>query len=521
MLDRALTSSVALLAGATAVLGWAPYGWWPIGIASYAILFRLLLRSNGVAEAMAVGFAFGIGLHVVGNGWMYATLNGKLGLGPAAAASSTLLWFAYLGVFTALPCALFKAVTGTQSVALRARGGWRAVLAFAALLTLGEWGRSMCFNGFTSLSLGYSVVDTWLAAFAPIGGLYMSSFVCYVLAGMAACAASAPRQAGRTFVGITAIPLLAAGLATIEWAQPVGPALGYRLVQAHLAPQNGPDSYAAKRQLRRFVDMIVEAPADIVLTPETAFPMYVNELPADVLGRIQQFSQRSMSHVFLGIGSMAANSDGFNSVLQISPDRAGGAAAFARYDKARLMPFGEYSPIGFGWFTRSITLPRKNMSAGDERQPPLRLVKSGGVQSIGLLVCQEDSIGRDAARWAPFVSLLLNPSNLAWFEHGLIVEQQLQVVQMRALEVARPILRAAIPGVTAHVDFRGHVVTRLPTAPEGTLAGSLQPMQGATPYTRVGDSLALALCCISLLPATIARASQRRRRGGVVMGDAA
>ena len=512
MLDRGMTSSVAFLAGAVAVLGWAPYGWWPVVLASYAVLFHLLLRSNGCGEAMAIGFAFGLGLHAVGNGWMYATLSSKLGLSPAAAAFSALLWLVYLGLFTALPCGLFKVVNPVGSDRARTGGRWCAVLSFAALLTLGEWVRSVCFNGFTSLSIAYSVVDSWLAGFAPIGGLYLSSLVCYWLAGLAACAMSAPRRAGRALVGLAATTLLAAGLARIEWAQPVGTALGYRLIQAHLAPQDALEPHQAMRQRRRLVDMIVEAPADLVLTPETAFAMYVNELPPDVLGRIQQFSQRSGSHVFLGVASVAANSDGFNSVLQVSPDPAGGGAAFARYDKVRLMAFGEYSPPGFGWFTRSIRLPRKNMSAGDANQAPLLLAKRGRVQAIGLLVCQEDSIGRDAARWAPSVSLLLNPSNLAWFEHGLIVEQQLQVIQMRALEVARPILRAANPGVTAHVDAHGRVVARLPTALEGTLSGSLQPMQGSTLYARTGDGLAVALCCISLLPGAVCRAMPHRRR---------
>ena len=519
MFVRGITSSVAFLAGAVAVLGWAPYGFWPIVLASYAVLFHMLVRSDGWGEAMAIGFAFGLGLHAAGNGWMYATLSGKLGLGPAAAALSALLWLVYLSLFTALPCALFKVISPASGVVDRTDSRWRAVLSFAALLTLSEWARSQWFNGFTSLSLGYSVVDSWLAGFAPIGGLYLSGLACYWLAGLAACAASTPRRAGRALVGIAASTLLAAGLTRIEWAQPAGTALGYRLIQAHLAPQDALDPYQAMRRLRRFVDMIVEAPADIVLTPETAFPMYVNELPPDVLGRIRQFSQRSMSHVFLGVASVAANSDGFNSVLQVSPDPAGDAAAFARYDKVRLMAFGEYSPPGFGWFTRSISLPRKNMSAGDERQPPLLLAKSGRVQAIGLLVCQEDSIGRDAARWAPSVSLLLNPSNLGWFEHGLIVEQQLQVIQMRALEVARPILRAADPGVTAHVDARGRVVARLPTALEGTLSGSLQPMQGSTLYARTGDSLAVALCCMSLLPAAVWRATRRRRRSSVDQVD--
>ena len=507
-----MTSGVALLAGATAALGWAPYGWWPVALACYAVLFHLLSRADRVGDAIAVGAAFGLGLHAVGNGWMYATLSGKIGLGPVAAAFSALLWLFYLSLFTALPCALFKALTGARRIDARAGSRRRAVFVFAAILTLGEWARSLCFNGFTSLSLGYAVVDTWLGAFAPVGGMYLCGFLCYAVAGSAACAASAPRTSVGAVVGVAMLCALGAGLARIGWAEPAGAALGYRLVQANLAPEDALDPFHAKRRVRHLVDRIVEAPADIVLTPETAFPMFANELPADVLARLQRFSQESGSHVFLGVAAVAANSDGFNSVLQISPRQGDGAVPFARYDKVRLMPFGEYGPIGFGWFTRSINVPRKNMSAGDPRQPPFNLVKAATAQSIGVLVCHEDMVGRDAARWAPNVSLLLNPSNLAWFERSLLVEQQLQVVQMRAREIARPILRAANPGVTAHVDARGRVVARLPTSLEGTLAGSLQPMRGATPYARTGDGPVVALCCLALLAAALRRRSQRRPR---------
>ena len=511
MHHRTFTWGVALTAGATAVLGWAPYGWWPMALAGYAVLFQLLSRCSGVADAMAVGAAFGLGLHAVGSGWMYATLSDKIGLGSVAAAFSALLWLAYLGLFTAVPCALFKAVTGVRRLDVRAGSRWHAVLVFAAVLTLGEWARSLCFNGFTSLSLGYVVVDTWLAAYAPVGGLYLCSFVCCLLAGSVGWSWAAPRRSiGAAVVGVAMLVVLGAGLAQIDWAHPAGAALGYRLLQANLATEDALDSIQAGRRVRRLVDRIVDAPADIVLTPETAIPMFANELPADALGRLQRFSQASGSYVFLGIASLAANSDGFNSVLQIVPRQDGGNAAFARYDKVRLMPFGEYGPIGFGWFTRSISVPRKNMSAGDEHQPPLGLVKGGIAQSIGVLVCHEDMIGRDAARWAPKVSLLLNPSNLSWFEASLLVEQQLQVVQMRALEIARPILRAANPGVTAHVDARGRVVARLPISLEGVLAGSLQPTRGLTLYARTGDGPVVALCCFALLGAALGRRAQHR-----------
>lgn len=96
-------------------------------------------------------------------------------------------------------------------------------------------------------------------------------------------------------------------------------------------------------------------------------------------------------------------------------------------------------------------------------------------------------IGEESRRWLPAATLLINPSNLAWFEGSLAIPQRLQIVRLRALESGRPILRAINTGVTAHIDHRGRVLKQLPEMTERVLSGQVQPMHGATPYARFGD----------------------------------
>ena len=84
-------------------------------------------------------------------------------------------------------------------------------------------------------------------------------------------------------------------------------------------------------------------------------------------------------------------------------------------------------------------------------------------------------------------SILLNPSNFAWFDGTLALEQWVQIVQMRALEVGRPILRIANTGVTVHINSFGEVVQRLPVGEEGVLTGEVQGYTGSTWYARWGE----------------------------------
>lgn len=485
-------------AGAIAVLGWAPFGWMPVALVAFAMLFALLQLSIGAGPGFLSGAAFGFGLHAAGHGWMYTALHDKVGLAAPLAGFSTALYLTYLAAFTAVPCAL----TGFLTRRLRDRGvetsGWPVALAFASALTFAEWLRSTLFNGYTPLSIGYTTIDTWLAGFAPLGGLYLAGFAVLLLAALLGGLVVERR---RVAVPLTAALAIVAGgwvLSQVEWSQPFGAPLSYRMIQANVAQARKFDPFHAVQYTRHISDLVEQAAADIIATPETAFTTFLNQLPADTLARLRRFSERTTSHVFLGIATSAANSDGYNSVMQIAPDSRGDS--FARYDKMHLMPFGEYSPAGFGWFTRSLNIPMKDMSAGRADQGPLLLTKSGTTVKIGTLICQEELVGRYGIRWADSAQLVLNPTNLSWFDNSLALDQRLQIVRMRALEIARPVLRVSNTGITAQIDPRGRVVARLPVQVEGVLTGAVQATSGLTPYAQFGDGLALLLCAVGIAP---------------------
>lgn len=496
---------LALLAGVLGVLGWAPYGQWWLALLAYGALFVLLADCRSLRMAAGVGLAFGLGLHGIGSSWVFEAMHLRAQAGLALAAFGTVVFVGYLALFTTAAAVLFHAL-------VRPRGGpgtraavpcWVAPIAFAAALTLGEYLRSLPFNGYTALSLGYAFVDTPARVLIPVGGVYLASLAGYLVAALLGAAALAGwRGQGAGAAGAPLLAALALGAGVLlapqpAWVQPHGDPLSFRLLQGNVRQVDKFRPETVQRQVNDYVQAITAERADLVVTPETAFPVFLNQLPAGALERLRRFADTTRSHVFLGIGTLASDGAGHNSVLAIAP----GAGVLQRYDKIRLMPFGEYTPPGLGWFSTRLVIPMQDLRPG-AADPAGFVVQASATAlatQVGALICHEDLLGGELAHWLPRAHVLLNPSNLAWFEGTLALAQRLQVSQARALEAGRPLLRVANTGVSAHIDHLGRVREFAPEGVTGVVSGRIQGMQGRTPYARWGDGLAGALAGLGLL----------------------
>jgi apolipoprotein N-acyltransferase len=160
------------------------------------------------------------------------------------------------------------------------------------------------------------------------------------------------------------------------------------------------------------------------------------------------------------------------------------------------VPFGEYVPLQH-WLRgliQFLDLPMSDFAPGPARQPPLR---AGGV-ALAPFICYEVVYPELVANWLPAADALITISNDAWFGHSIGPLQHLQMAQMRALESGRYMLRGTGNGVTAIIDERGRITTRLPQFERGVLLGSFVPMRGATPFART-DTWAVIGLCFALL----------------------
>ncbi|HYA65910.1 MAG TPA: apolipoprotein N-acyltransferase, partial [Burkholderiaceae bacterium] len=239
----------------------------------------------------------------------------------------------------------------------------------------------------------------------------------------------------------------------------------------------------------------VSAPPKLIVLPESAFPVPVNELPEDVLGILADAQQRGGAALIFGAFVVEPGERYYNSAIGLESS----TVEPQRYSKRHLVPFGEFIPFGFRWFVDLMRIPIGDQERGERFQPPLMLAG----QQIAVTICFEDLFGaelRDAwhdPQHTP--TILLNLSNLAWFDDSIALPQHLQIARMRSLETARPMLLATNTGITAIVDARGQVRSRLAVQTQGALEGTVQATEGTTPFIRTGNRPIVIASTLALL----------------------
>ncbi|SDC45767.1 apolipoprotein N-acyltransferase [Cupriavidus sp. YR651] len=499
---------IAAVLGVAHTQAYAPHDWWWLQLLSLAGLVALVAGAPRPRAAATTAYAFGLGWFLSGIWWLYISMH-VYGEMPAwMAALAVVLFAAYLSIWPALASATWHWLTG------RGRDGVLPALAFGAVWALSEWLRGVIFTGFPWLGSGYPHTDGPLAGFAPLIGVYGIAALAGTIAALlvtgvrAACRRGEPGAARTTALALglaVALPLAGAALAPIGWTSPVGQPVSVRLLQGNVAQDIKFEPIGIQRSLELYRDLITAAPADLVVTPETAFPVILQELPVDIAQAVRKYMESTGSTVLFGAAGADSPVDFTNSVFAIGPEQP----RLYRYNKHHLVPFGEFIPFGFHWFVNMMKMPLGDFRRGGLDQPavPVRGIR------VAPNICYEDLFGEEIAETlrqqdTP-ANMLANVTNLAWFGDTIALDQHLQISRMRALETRRPMLRATNTGMTAVVKPDGTVQARLPTFQVGTLAASVQGTQGLTPYVRWGNAPVLLGSLLVLLLAVQVRRARR------------
>ena len=494
----AQASLIALLAGALNVFAFAPIGWWPLQIITLALLFHLILQAPSLKSAVLTGWAYGFGWSACGVYWLYISMHQYGGMPAAMAALAVALLAMLLGAF-------FAAATGVGAwfqQRLQASRTILLLLVFPALWMLSEWLRGWVLTGFPWVASGYAHTGSPLAGYAPLIGVYGLGWLAAVLA---ACLVLLTTKKS-AIVLIVAILASGFGLKSISWTKPQGEPISVRLLQGNVPQEIKFDDEQTDVTLTLYEDMIREAPADLIATPETALPLLAHQLPADYLPRLAEFATASNSHLAIGIAVSDGPQQYANSVIGITPASASRATPkLYRYDKHHLVPFGEFIPFGFRWFVDMMHIPLGDFTRGAALQAPFA-VKD---QSVLPNICYEDLFGEEIAgqlraadaAGKPVASMLLNVSNIAWFGDSIALPQHLQISQMRAIETGRTMLRSTNTGTTAVIDPSGKVIAQLHPFERGVLTASAQGYSGITPYVFLGNAFIVLLAFALLIAA--------------------
>lgn len=478
---------IALAAGAITTLALAPFDLWPLALLTLA-LFYLGLRDLNPRQAAWRGWYYGFGLFAAGTSWVYVSIHDYGAASPALAAFLTLGFVAGLGLLLALTAWLWARWLRRSEAPLA------DALAFAALWLAQEVFRSWFLTGFPWLYAGYSQLDGPLAGLAPVGGVWLLSFV---LALSAALLVNLAQLRARKVFLATGVVLLAApwvaGLALKghAWTSPAGEPLKVAAMQGNIEQNLKWDPAQLNAQLALYRELSFSAqPTDLIIWPETAVPV-LKEQAAGYLSVMGRFASERQAALITGVPIRQANERGepryYNAVSVVG--QGGGD-----YLKQKLVPFGEYVPLQevLRGLIAFFNLPMSDFARGSADQP---LLQAKGYK-IATFICYEVVYPEFAAGLAAQSELLLTVSNDAWFGSSIGPLQHLQMAQMRALEAGRWMIRATNNGMTVLIDPFGRITEQLPQFEQGVLYGEVVPMQQLTPYLYWRGWPLLILCTL-------------------------
>ena len=470
--------TAAAAAGACMNLGFAPYGWWPIALLSPAALFALI-RGLPPRRGMTVGWSFGVGLFGFGTYWLYTCLH-VFGLVP--------IWLTLI-----LQAALVIVMAGyLAALCYFANRFWlkptvtRDWLVLPVLWVLIEWLRGWLFSGFPWLSTGYALIDSPLAGWAPLFGVYGITWAAAAIA-VAFNVSFMPgvSRSRRAVASIVAVLLMVAPLlfGLHRWTRPAGAVMSIAAVQGAVPQDQKWQLKNRQMTMDRYLRLTEQAwGSRLIIWPESSLPVIANNIQ-DYLQKLQEAGRAHHADLAIGLVNFTVDTGQyFNGllVLPASTDDHGGW-----YYKRHLVPFGEYFPVPStvrSWM-RLMSLPNEDFTPGTARQPSL----SAAGQKLGLTICYEDAFGSQQLAALREATLLINVTNNAWFGDSMAPHQHLQIARMRALESERYLVQASNDGVTAAVDAQGTVIAQLPQFVEGVLHAQLEPRIGLTPYARFGN----------------------------------
>jgi apolipoprotein N-acyltransferase len=248
-------------------------------------------------------------------------------------------------------------------------------------------------------------------------------------------------------------------------------------------------------------DLVVWGESSVGLDPESR-PAY--------LRRIQAASAAAGAEVLANVDARRGPGGIFKSTVLVGPDGIRG-----RYDKMRLVPFGEYIPLRavFSWVEWLSRAPEEDRQRGDG----LVLMRSEKAL-VGPLICFESAFPDMSRRLAALgAEIIVVQSSTSTFQQSWAPEQHASLAAIRAVETGRPVVHATLTGVSAAFDASGRRLARFSSSRTGSYVADVPVSRRAAPYVHVGDWVpALSVVVLAAAAgAALARRAITRTRGPI------
>jgi apolipoprotein N-acyltransferase len=493
---------VALAAGLLVALAHPPFGVLP-GLLAYGVMMRLGDAAPSRWSAFRRGWFVGLGYFGLGCWWVAeAFLVDAETFGWMAPFAVTIL-AGGLALFWGAALALYRAL---------ALKGAARVLAFAAILSAAEWTRGHILTGFPWNLPG----ETWAAGgavsqFAAIVGAYGLTFVTLAIAAAPALLWRATRNRPALIATLVAAVVVAGLFGYGAWTlnasrddRPSG--LLVRVVQPNIPQSQKYDQAAFDALVARYVRLTAQPSAlgvpALVVWPEGAVPASADSYlaPGSPTRAAIAAALRPGQILLVGAYRFDGPSEDarvYNTMIALRRD-AGDLTVIGVYDKYRLVPFGEYMPLEKWLAPLGVKklVPLESFSSGP-KPAPLTL----GTLTVQPLICYESLFpGFTRAgekRTGVRSDLIVNISNDAWFGFTSGPLQHLNLASYRAIEEGVPMVRSTPTGVSAIIDSRGRVETKLSLGAQGVADHFAAQGQDPTPYARTGELAFLVMLIAS------------------------
>lgn len=523
---------LALLAGGLQAMAIAnPFNgqplWW-LQCVSLAILAWQLDTVAHVKHGFLLGFAFATTWLAGVFWWLFISMHVYGGLAAPVAVLAVLALASFLALYYAIAAALYVAYKPEKRYL---RMVFFATLWLLAELARGSWltGFPWGAGGYAHVDGGFAWAAPWVGVYG-IGALAAAlamgwvQWLAYTRSLTKVAMPAVIRSAMPLALVLSAIGWLGAAwlLAQQQSAQQLrllassGPEfaaphtssapdsayLQVSLLQGNIAQNEKFDQNAGVVDALRWYGAQLQASsASLVVAPETALPMLPQDLPDGYWQALQaRFTQigaadaasqvAAVSATISAVANPANPSDAVQAV-KVRPQQAvligvplGSATAGYTnsivgwkpqllepyvYSKHHLVPFGEFIPPFFRWFTDLMRIPLGDFARGRLNQASFEWQG----QRLAPHICYEDLFGEELAvrfiqpEKAP--TILVNASNIGWFGNSIAIDQHLHIARMRALEFARPVIRATNTGATVVINHQGQVSHALARYSRGVL----------------------------------------------------
>jgi apolipoprotein N-acyltransferase len=527
-----------LLGGILMGLTPAPVEAWPLAWIALVPLWFLVANGQGERPCALYGLVWGIGYHGLASFWITGIHPMTwMGVPWLASLAIALFCWTFLTLWGAALVAIWAALLfgildygfwiGKKPIILslvRVLVGTALWCGLEALWSAGPlWWTSLSYtqspHNLVILHLGQlSGPSTVTAAIVAVNGLIAQAWISYqhgrdarelkvsklkALRGEAQVEGSTQplnlqplNLQPSTLLGIAAglliaLHLIGFALYSRPLIEPTAAALKVGIIQGNIPNEVKLYSEGGRRALEGYTtgyQALAEQGVEAVLTPEGAFPFfwstmvqerkpfYLAVLDKGVVAWAGAFGKRGSSYT--------------NSLFTIT----GNGETFSRYDKAKLVPLGEYIPFEsvLGGLIDRLSPLDAHLVAGS----PTQLFETPFGRAIAG-ICYESAFAehfrRQAASGGQFI---LSSSNDAHYSSEMPAQHHAQDV-MRAIETDRWAVRATNTGYSAMVDPHGKTVWLSELHTYAIHADTIYRRQTQTLYVRWGDWLTKVLLTLA------------------------